>query len=121
MMTKVIDLSEYRKRVKNISSEAMRDGLVPLEVALAEADTDKCLQKLSKYGLSSVHVRSVKDYPSRDIYFMGLKEAIWVNKKILEHENASKDEAMLRIDLIQMLENLDFTLMDRMWESIQEA
>ncbi|MCG8413696.1 MAG: hypothetical protein MI746_05695 [Pseudomonadales bacterium] len=120
-MSNVIQLSEYRQRVKNISSEAMRDGLVPLEVALAEADTEKCLQKLSKYGLSSVHVRSVKDYPSRDIYFVGLKEAIWVNKKILQHESATEAETTLRIDLIQMLENLDFTLMDRMWESIQEA
>lgn len=120
-MSNVIQLSEYRQRVKNISSEAMRDGLVPLEVALAEADTDKCLQKLSKYGLSSVHVRSVKDYPSRDIYFIGLKEAIWVNKKILQHESSDDSEMSLRIDLIQMLENLDFTLMDRMWESIQEA
>lgn len=120
-MSNVIQLSEYRQRVKNISSEAMRDGLVPLEVALAEADTEKCLQKLSKYGLSSVHVRSVKDYPSRDIYFVGLKEAIWVNKKILQHESATETETTLRIDLIQMLENLDFTLMDRMWESIQEA
>lgn len=120
-MSNVIQLNEYRQRVKNISSEAMRDGLVPLEVALAEADTDKCLQKLSKYGLSSVHVRSVKDYPSRDIYFIGLKEAIWVNKKILQHESETETEMSLRIDLIQMLENLDFTLMDRMWESIQQA
>ncbi len=99
------------------SSEAMRDGLIPIEFAIGINDRAVCLDKITKYGVSSVHVRMVNDEPGALLYLIGVSEAIWLNKKILEKEDISEDEIERRIDLIQMMENMNFVGMDDLWES----
>lgn len=120
-MGDVVQLEKFRQRVNNLSLDAMRDGLVPVEVALAEADPEACLEKLGDYGVGGVHVRSVSNYPHRELYFIGLREAIWVNRKILELEDISEEEVLQRMDLVQMMENLDFSLLDQMGEKAYSA
>lgn len=47
---------------------------------------------------------------------MGVKDAIWLNKKILEFEELSDEEIAHRIDLIQMLENVNLAMMESLWD-----
>lgn len=116
-MSNVINMSDYRKKLATESSEAMRDGLIPIEFAIGINDRAACLEKVTKYGVSSIHVRMVNDEPGALLYLIGVGEAIWLNKKILEKEDISEEEIERRIDLIQMMENMNFVGMDDLWES----
>ena len=73
---------------------------------------------MSTYGVSSIHVRSVNDDPSALLYLIGVGDAILLNKKILAGEEVSEEEIERRIDLIQMMENMNFVGMDSLWESL---
>jgi hypothetical protein len=73
---------------------------------------------MSTYGVSSLHVRSVNDDPSALLYLIGVGDAILLNKKILAGEEVSEEEIERRIDLIQMMENMNFVGMDSLWESL---
>jgi hypothetical protein len=66
---------------------------------------------------SSIHVRSVNDEPGALLYLIGVGDAILLNKKILAGEEVSEEEIERRIDLIQMMENMNFVGMDSLWES----
>ncbi|MEX0962560.1 MAG: hypothetical protein WDZ52_00765 [Pseudohongiellaceae bacterium] len=116
-MSNVINMSDYRKKLANESSEAMRDGLIPIEFAMGISDRTACLDKVSKYGVNAIHVRMVNDEPGALLYLIGVGDAIWLNKKILETEDISEEEIKRRIDLIQMMENMNFVGMDDLWES----
>jgi len=116
-MSNVINMSDYREKLATESSEAMRDGLIPVEFAMGINDRAACMEKLTKYGVDSVHVRMVNNEPSALLYLIGVSEAIWLNKKILEKEDISDEEIERRIDLIQMMENMNFAGMDDLWKS----
>jgi len=116
-MSNVINMSDYRKKLASESSEAIRDGLIPVEFAIGTNDRAACLDKITKYGVSSIHVRMVNDEPGALLYLIGVGEAIWLNKKILEKEDISEDEIERRIDLIQMMENMNFVGIEDLWES----
>jgi len=116
-MSKVVNLSDYRSNVAVESSNAMRDGLIPIEFALGINNREECLDKITEYELGSIHVRLVNDEPGTLLYLIGIGEAIRINKKILEKEGISEQEIEQRIDLIQVMENMNFTLMDSLWES----
>ena len=73
---------------------------------------------MSTYGVSSIHVRSVNDDPSALLYLIGVGDAILLNKKILAGEEVSEEEIERRIDLIQMMENMNFVGMGSLWESL---
>ena len=73
---------------------------------------------MSTYGVSSLHVRSVNDDPSALLYLIGVGDAILLNKKILAGEEVSEEEIERRIDLIQMMEDMNFVGMDSLWESL---
>ncbi len=116
-MSNVVDMSEFRKKLATESSVAMRDGLIPIEFAMGINDRSACLDKITKYGVSSIHVRMVNDEPGALLYLIGVGDAIWLNKKILESEDVTDEEIAHRIDLIQMMENMNFVGMDDLWES----
>lgn len=116
-MSNVVNMSDYRKKLATESSVAMRDGLIPIEFAMGIGDREACLDKITEYGVSSIHVRMVNDEPGALLYLIGVGDAIWLNKKILESESLSADEIASRIDLIQMMENMNFVGMDDLWES----
>ncbi|MBT5718780.1 hypothetical protein N9329_04160 [Gammaproteobacteria bacterium] len=46
-----------------------------------------------------------------------MADAISLNKEILAKEDISDEEIEHRIDLIQMMENMNFAGMDSLWES----
>ena len=117
-MSKVVKLSDYRSNVAAESSNAMRDGLVPVEFAFGCKDREQCLHKISEYKINSVHVREVNDDQGSMLYLIGVSDAIAINKKIIEAEDISEDELAERIDMAQILENMKFSLMDNLWESI---
>lgn len=52
---------------------------------------------------------------------MGIKDAIWLNKKILEFEELSDEEIAHRIDLIQMLENVNLAMTESLWDSFTHS
>lgn len=117
-MGDVVQLSDYQKAFNNESADALRDGLIPVEFALGDKDRESCLAKISEYGVHSIHVRMVNAKPDAFLYLIGVRDAIYINKKILECEDISDDEIEQRIDLIQMMENMNLSLMDTVWESI---
>lgn len=116
-MDNVVNMKDYKQKLATESSVAMRDGLIPIEFAMGITDREACLDKITKYGVSSIHVRMVNDEPGALLYLIGVGDAIWLNKKILESEDLSNDEIASRIDLIQMMENMNFVGMDDLWES----
>ena len=48
---------------------------------------------------------------------IGVGDAILLNKNILANEEISEEEIERRIDLIQMMENMNFVGIDSLWES----
>ncbi len=116
-MGEVVRFSDYQSTQEDEPVETMLDSLVPIEFAVGFADRKQCIVKIARYGVQAIHVRMVNGEPETMLYFMGVKDAIWLNKKILELEELSEEEILKRIDLIQMLENVDLPLMQKMWES----
>ena len=45
--------------------------------------------------------------PNDLLYLLDIDDAIWLNKQILEQESICEKEITHRIDLIQMLENVN--------------
>ena len=117
-MGDVIQLSEYRKATAARNDiESVDDSLVPIEFAVGLSSRDKCLGKIAEYGVQALHIRRVTDEPEALLYLMGVKDAIWLNKKILELEELSDEEIEQRIDVIQMLENVNLAMMESLWDS----
>jgi hypothetical protein len=116
-MGNVVNMRDYQQKLAGESSDAIRDGLIPIEFAMGMGDREQCLEKMAKFAVSSVHVRTVNDQPGAHLYLIGIGDAISLNKKILEHEDISDEEIERRIDLIQMMENMNFAGMDSLWES----
>lgn len=117
-MCEVVRFSDYQKALNRGSGDAMRDGLVPIEFALGLTNREQCLAKISEYGVRSIHVRMVNDNPEAFLYLIGVRDAILINKKILDSDGLSEAEIAQRVDLIQMMENMNLSLMDSMWESL---
>lgn len=116
-MGQVVKLSEYRKAQSFPSEEEAGDSLVPIEFAVGFQNREECLNKIAEYGIRAIHIRRVKGEADALLYLLGVNDAIWLNKQILEREVIADEEIAKRIDLIQMLENVNFTLMDSMWDS----
>jgi len=116
-MNTVVNMKDYRKKIASESSDAIRDGLIPIEFAIGIDNRELCLDKMSTYGVSSIHVRSVNDDPATLLYLIGVGDAILLNKKILANEEIAEEDIERRIDLIQMMENMNFVGMDSLWES----
>jgi len=116
-MNNVVNMKDYRKQIASKSSDAIRDGLIPIEFAMGINNREQCLDKMSTYGVSSIHVRSVNNDPEALLYLIGVGDAILLNKKILASEEISEEEIERRIDLIQMMENMNFVGMESLWES----
>ena len=55
------------------------------------------------------------------LYLMGIKDAIWLNKKILEFEELSDEEIAHRIDLILMLENVNLAMIESLRDSFTHS
>ena len=116
-MSNVVNLKDFRKKTASASSDAIRDGLIPIELAIGIGGRERCLDQMAKYGVSSVHVRTVNDEPEARLYLIGVADAISLNKEILAKEDISDEKIERRIDLIQVMENMNLAGMDSLWES----
>lgn len=117
-MGKVVQLNDYRKTDADSDPiDAIQDSLVPIEFAVGFKTRAQCLSKIAEYGVQALHIRRVNDEPVALLYLMGVKDAIWLNKKILELEELSDEEIAQRIDVIQMLENVNLSMMESLWDS----
>lgn len=119
-MGQVVKLSEYRRAHSFPTEEEAGDSLVPIEFAAGFQNRDECLNKIAEYGIRAIHIRRVKGESDALLYLLGVNDAIWLNKQILEREVIADEEIAKRIDLIQMLENVNFALMDSMWDSFTQ-
>lgn len=116
-MGEVVQFSDYQAAQKKNANDSMKDSMIPIEFAVGSNDRNECLSKIAEYGIRAIHIRMLNDEPDALLYLIGVKDAIWLNKKVLEREELSEEEIVNRIDLIQMLENVNPVLMDRLWES----
>ncbi len=119
-MGDVVELKKYQKPAPVLEVESSKDSLVPIEFAVGFNDRNTCLGKIAEYGIQSIHIRRVTEEPEALLYLMGVKDAITLNKLILEKEAISNDEITHRIDVIQMLENINPLMMDSLWESFTQ-
>ena len=116
-MGEVVQLSDYRVPQAAELPEEIQDSLVPIEFAVGFNDRKNCLSKIAEYGIHSLHIRRVTEEPEALLYLIGVKDAIRLNKRILELESISEEEIARRIDVIQMLENVNLSMMDSLWAS----
>lgn len=116
-MGEVVKLSDYRAPQAVELPEEIQDSLVPIEFAVGFSDRKKCLSKIAECGIHSLHIRRVTEEPEALLYLIGVKDAIRLNKRILELESISDEEIARRIDVIQMLENVNLSMMDSLWAS----
>ncbi len=114
----VVQLSDYRTDEQLLSEERVADeGFVPVEFAVGVSDRDACIAKLFEYGLHSIQSKRINSEPEASIYLVRVRDAIWLNKRILEQEELSDEAISKHIDIVQMLENLDLTVLESLWAS----
>lgn len=116
-MGEVVRLDNYRNQPFEEFAEEISDSQVPVEFAVGLSDRDACLAKLAEYGIHRISAHRVKSAPHAVLFMVGVRDAIWMNKRILEREDLNDDEIARRIDLIQMLENANLALMESLWLS----
>ncbi|MFT6094586.1 MAG: hypothetical protein ACJA2Q_002491 [Pseudohongiellaceae bacterium] len=119
-MGEVVKLKDYQNRAAPRAERSVSDIMVPVEFAVGLAERNLCLAKLAEYAVSGIEVRIIKNEPDALGYLMSVKDAIWLNKKILELEELSEEEVAVRIDLIQMLENVNLPMMQSLWDSFTD-
>jgi hypothetical protein len=95
---------------------------VPLQFGVGFDEIDLCLAKLAEYGITSIRRRELKRRELKHrldstLYFITVADALCVNIKILEHEQLSEQVVRQRVDLMQMLENVNPWLMEGIWDS----
>lgn len=115
-MGEVVKLSDYRCQSAPLLDEEITDSLIPVEFGVGLPDRERCLQKIDEYGVRDIEVYRLSSEHDARLYLMGVKDAIWLNKKILEREAISDEEIARRIDLVQMLENANLSLLQAIWQ-----
>lgn len=119
-MGDVVELRHYQRPGSANEAEQAKDSLVPIEFAIGKGDRSRCLEKLAAYGIQSIHIRRITEEPEALLYLMTVQDAITINKMILEKEPLGDEEIARRIDVIQMLENINPVLLDSLWESFTQ-
>lgn len=111
----VVQLSDFRNKEAIEPQCSVADSHVPVEFAAGFSDREQCLQKIAEYGFESIQIRRLKNEPESLIYLLSVQDALELNKGILAREELSDEDIEKRIDIIQMLENLDLGLMENLW------
>ena len=116
-MGDVVQLRDFRFEEEISLRMIKSDALVPVEFGAGLADRQECLLKIAEMGIRRVEVHQLKGETGASFCMMSINDAIWLNKKLLECEELSDDEIANRIDLIQMLENANPTMLEAMWKA----
>jgi hypothetical protein len=89
-----------------------------VEFAVGIQDRAAAIARLAYYGVDSFKHCSLKGDSAGSLCMVTVQDAIKVNKNILEHEELAVVDIEERIDLIQMLENINIPMMQGLWGSI---
>ena len=116
-MGEVVNLKDYQNRAVSRAKRSVSNSMVPIELAVGLAERNLCLAKLAEYAVGAIEVRMIKNEPGALAYLMSVKDALGLSKKILELEELTEEEVADRIDLIQMLENINLPMMESLWDS----
>lgn len=117
-MGEVVRLEGFRSKSDRQLGPAVTDGMVPIEFGVGLSERHLCIAKLAEYGLGGIQVRKLNNSPEALVYMVSINDALQLNKKILELEELSEEAIAERIDLIQMLENINLPMMKSLWCSI---
>jgi|GEM_PF-3022212 len=103
---------------KGIARQRLKGhSLIPIQLALNEYDIEKCFALLSSHGKCPVYPRANPADDGKVLFLVPIDDAIALNQQILEAEEEAQDIAD-RIDLIQMLENCEESLLSKAWDRI---
>ncbi|MFM1896296.1 MAG: hypothetical protein RLZZ385_1370 [Pseudomonadota bacterium] len=119
-MGQVIQFSQYQG-LDAVAASQQRNTLVPIEFAVGDSDRDYCMTQLARFGVTTLHLKLVGHDPEVLLYLMPIGDAIRFNKLLLDKESLCEFELGRRIDLIQMLENINTNLMDSIWDSLSAS
>ena len=104
-MSQVIYLSDYQTKARG-NIPGAQGSLMPVDIALGEADQQQCLITLERHGMDTLERFQPNESTGSVTYLVEIEDAISVNKTILESEGLTEAEEIRCIDLIQMLENI---------------
>lgn len=99
-----------RQRLKGSS-------LIPVQLALNEYDIETCFSLLASYGRCSIYPRANPSDEGRILFLVCIDDAIALNRFLLEQQEQAQTVTD-RIDLIQMLENCEQSLLSKAWDRI---
>ncbi len=116
-MGQVIRFSDHQANACKVKSHG-QDSLIPVELALGINDEKTCLATIARYENCAIHPRLLSDGSGEVIYLIMICDAIWLNKRILALGELDDEGMSDCIDLIQMLENVNDSLVDGAWGSI---
>ncbi len=117
-MGEVVQLQPFAFERVLASRVSRADALVPVEFAVGIQDRAAAIARLAFYGVDSFKHRSLKGDAAGSLCMVSVLDAIKVNKYILEHEELAVVDIEERIDLIQMLENINIPMMQGLWGAI---
>ena len=116
-MGTVIQFSDYQHTTTDSACD--NDSLIPVEFGVGLGDFAQCMALIARHGNGAVTVRPVRDDSSEVVYLMRVRDAIALNKRLLETVELSDQDITRCIDLIQLLENINTSLLETIWSSIQ--
>lgn len=103
---------------KGIARQRLKGhSLIPIQLALNEYDIERCFTLLTGYGKCPVFPRANPEDGGRILFLVRIDDAVTLNQSILETEVDGQAVAD-RIDLIQMLENCEQSLLSKAWDRI---
>ena len=115
-MGQVIHFSDYRVNPAP-AAPAGNDSLIPVELALGVEDETACLATIAHYGNCPIFPRLVSDGSGSVFYLVKVCDAIRLHRIILESGELDTTEQGICVDLIQMLENVNESLLQKAWGS----
>lgn len=117
-MGQVIRFSDYQKTTSPPTPRG-HDSLIPVELALGVEDEQACLETVARYGNCQVFPRLLSDGSGAVLYLIKVSDAIELNRQILESGELDAIEQACCMDLIQMLENVNESLLQEAWGSTE--
>ncbi|MCA9017853.1 MAG: hypothetical protein R3F41_20105 [Gammaproteobacteria bacterium] len=112
------DWSPAAMKPERSRRSATGESLIPLQLALDEYDIEKCFAQLARFGRCSVIPRANPADAGKILFLVRIRDAIALNRHLLELEDDDNAAAGRRIDQIQMLENCEESLVSKAWDRI---
>lgn len=113
-MGQVIRLMDFQPGASKLQKAGL-DSLIPLELALGESDQHICLTTVVRHGTCGLYPKPRVAESGTVEFLVRVSDAISLNKSILDSGELDETQTAVRMDLIQMLENVSGTFLDGIW------